>query len=131
MSYRIDVTTQQNGDAVIGQILQGASRGVNLGAEYLLALAKERAPLRDADLVGSGTVQRADDAIDIEADVVFDTPYAARWHEDAPLVDSLGRHYKGESDFGNGRQSHYVENPARENRRQIAAIVRKEAKAGE
>lgn len=130
MSYRIDVTTQHNGDAVIAQMLQGSERGVNLGAEFLLGLAKERVPFRDGDLSASGTVQRADDADGIEADVVFDAPYAARWHEDGALVDSLGRHYQGDSNFQNGRESHYVENPARENRRQIAAIIRKEAKAG-
>ncbi|UAJ80153.1 hypothetical protein IT072_03650 [Leifsonia sp. ZF2019] len=131
MSYRVDVTTQQHGAEVIEQILTGAATGVNLGAEFLLGLAKARAPFRDGDLVSSGTVQRADDAIDIEADVVFDAPYAARWHEDGPLIDSLGRHYEGSSNFQNGRESHYVENPARENRRQIGAIVRKAAKAGE
>ncbi len=131
MSYRVDVTTQTNGAEALEMILKGSEEGVNLGAEYLLGLAKERAPLRDGDLIASGSVQRAEDAGDIEADVVFDAPYAARWHEDAPLVDSLGRHYKGNSNFQNSRESHYVENPARENRRQIGAIIRKAAKAGE
>lgn len=131
MSYRVDVTSQQHGAEVIEQMLTGAATGVNLGAEFLLGLAKARAPLRDAGLVDSGHVEQADAASGIEADVVFDAPYAARWHEDGPLVDSLGRHYEGNSNFQNGRESHYVENPARENRRQIAAIIRKAAKAGE
>lgn len=131
MSYRIDVTTQTNGEAVVEQILTGAASGVNLGAEFLLGLAKARVPFRDGDLAASGTVEPAEDAGAIEADVVFDAPYAARWHEDGELIDSLGRHYKGGSDFQNGRESHYVENPARENRRQIGAIIRKAAKAGE
>ncbi|MFF1875737.1 hypothetical protein [Kitasatospora herbaricolor] len=129
MSYRIDVTTKTNGDNIIEQILTGADRGVNLGAEYLLGLAKSEVPFRDGDLTASGSVERAE-GDGIEADVVFDAPYAARWHEDGPLVDSLGRHYSGDSDFQNGRKSHYVEDPARENRRQITAIIRKEAKAG-
>lgn len=131
MSYRVDVTTQSHGAEVLEQILTGAATGVNLAAEYLLGLAKERAPFRDGDLIASGSVEAAEDASGIEADVVFDAPYAARWHEDGALIDSLGRHYKGGSNFANGRESHYVENPARENRRQIAAIIRKAAKAGE
>lgn len=131
MSYRIDVSTTSHGDNIIAEVLAGAGTGANLAAEYLLGLAKAEAPYRDADLVNSGSVERAEDAIEIEADVVFDVPYAARWHEDGPLVDSLGRHYSGDSDFQNGRKSHYVEDPARENRRQIAGIIRKAAKAGE
>ncbi|CAN5424804.1 hypothetical protein BH09ACT9_BH09ACT9_00700 [soil metagenome] len=118
----------------MGQVVDGALirlvEGQNTAAEFLLGLAAERAPMDDnGALVASGQVVKATDS-DESADVVFDTAYAARWHEDQPLVDSLGRHYDGDSNFQNGRQSHYVTEPAEQNKQKIVDIIRKKATSG-
>lgn len=118
----------------IGQITDGILKrlvvGQNKAAEKLLADASVLAPMDDAGtLVASGHVDPATDA-DEGSDVIFDTPYAARWHEDGALVDSLGRHYSGGSNFQNGRQSHYLTQPAEQNKAEYVDIIRQEGNGG-
>jgi len=118
----------------IGQVADGILTrlvvGQNQAAEFLLAKASLQAPMDDeGTLVASGQVEPATDA-DESADVTFDTPYAARWHEDQPLVDSLGRRYSGNSNFQNGRKSHYLSEPAEQNKDEIVGIIRKAGNGG-
>ncbi|WP_147305446.1 hypothetical protein [Subtercola boreus] len=117
------------GDVANG-VLVGLVRGQNKAAEYLLALSSVKVPMDDeGTLLASGTVNPATKE-DEAAEVIYDTPYAARWHEDQPLVDSLGRRYAGNSNFQNGRSSHYLSEPAEQNAKAIVDIIRKEAKGG-
>lgn len=128
--YRASVQqTISIGQAADG-ILQRLVVGQNKGAEFLLAKASLEAPMDDSGtLVASGQVDPATDA-DESADVIFDTPYAARWHEDQPLVDSLGRKYSGNSNFQNGRKSRYLAGPAEQFKDEIVDIIRKEGRGG-
>ncbi|MDY7542602.1 MULTISPECIES: hypothetical protein [unclassified Cryobacterium] len=126
----VDIIT--NLDGAIASLLLGAVKGQNVAAERLLALASAEAPLDSnggGTLVASGTTVPAtvlgDDTL-----VVFDTPYAARWHEDGELVDNLGRHYSGGSNFQNGRKSHYLSDPALQNKAELGEIVGAEAGRG-
>jgi hypothetical protein len=118
----------------IGEVTDGILMrlvdGQNKAAEFLLAKASAEAPMDDeGTLVASGHVDPATD-VDDAAEVVFDTPYAARWHEDQPLVDSLGRKYNGDSNFQNGRKSHYLSDPAQQNRDEIVGIIRRAGNGG-
>jgi len=62
-------------------ILNGsANRGVALAAEHLLGVANEKVPIEESTLLKSGTVST--DPENFAAAVSYDTPYAARQHED-------------------------------------------------
>jgi hypothetical protein len=114
---------------VTGGILQRLVVGQNMAGERLLALSAEKVPLDESTLLQSGHVDPATDA-DEATEVIYDAPYAARWHEDAELTDSLGRHYSGGSNFQNGRESHYLTGPAEEHRDELVAIIRKQGNGG-
>lgn len=79
---RATVTFTNNLDGMVADILLGAVKGQNLAGERLLGLAKAEAPLDlggGGTLTASGTVVHAEKIGD-ETLVVFDQPYAARWH---------------------------------------------------
>ena len=129
---RAAVTFTNNLDGMSANILLGAIKGQNLAGERLLALSAAEAPLDSGGggtLIASGTVVPAA-ALGDETLVTYDTPYAARWHEDGELVDNLGRHYTGNSNFQNGRKSHYLSDPALQNAEELRKIVGTEAKRG-
>jgi hypothetical protein len=126
------VTLKLNIGGVVADILMGAVKGQNLAAERLLALSAAEVPLSSNDggtLMASGTTVPAEKIGD-DSSVVYDASYAARWHEDKALVDVLGRHYDGNSNFQNGRKSHYVSDPALQNKAELGAIIAAEAKRG-
>lgn len=123
------VSISNNLGGAIADILMGAMKGQNKAGERLLALSATEVPLgEDGTLMQSGQVVNAEEPGDATK-VVYDTPYAARWHEDGPLVDSLGRHYDGNSNFRNGRKSHYLSDPALRNKTELRNIVAKEARS--
>lgn len=127
MGIRIDVSLARSFPRITDGILAGVVRGQNLAAERLLALAAAEAPMDDdGTLVASMQVVAAETPGD-DAEVVADTPYAARWHEDKALVDSLGRRYPGGSNFQNGRKSHYLTDPALQNKAELGKIIATEA----
>jgi len=131
-SIQATIKMTQGMDGAIAEILLGAVKGQNLAAERLLALASAEAPLDSnggGTLVASGTVVPAE-VVGDDSMVVFDTSYAARWHEDGELVDNLGRHYTGNSNFQNGRKSHYLIDPALQNKAELVAIVKAGATRG-
>jgi hypothetical protein len=71
-------------------ILNGsANRGVVLAAEHLLGVANEKVPIEENTLEKSGTVST--DPENFAAAVSYDTPYAARQHEDMTLRHDEGR----------------------------------------
>ncbi len=130
MGYRARVQqTVSIGDVANGILIRLVA-GQNKAAERLLALSSVQAPMDDVGtLVDSGAVEPATDA-DEASSVVYDTPYAARWHEDQPLVDSLGRKYSGGSNFQNGRKSHYLSEPAEQHKDELVQIIREAGNGG-
>lgn len=82
------------------------------GAAYLLARAIPRTPVQDGILRGSG----ATDVDDTRASVYFDTPYAARQHEEIGW-----RHPKG-------GQAKYLETTVMEERGNAQQIVAAEVR---
>ena len=128
-SIQATIKMTQGMDGAIAEILLGAVKGQNLAGERLLALSNEEAPLMDNTLIESSTVVPAEKIGD-DTLVIYDTPYAARWHEDGELVDNLGRHYMGNSNFFGGRKSHYLIDPAINNKRELRDKVAAEIRRG-
>ena len=126
MAIRAQAQITINMGGVLAEIFGNAVAGQNLAGERLLALSAAEVPLDAGGLVASGQVEPAtgpgEDTL-----VVYDTPYAARWHEDKALVDSLGRSYPRGANFGNGRKSHYLSDPALQNKSELRAIIAKAA----
>lgn len=97
----------------ITQRVNGASRAaLGKGAAYLLAQAIPRTPIRDGPLRASGGT----DVEDGRASVYFDTPYAARQHEEVGW-----RHPKG-------GQAKYLETAVLEERGNAQRIVAAEVR---
>ncbi|TFC78156.1 hypothetical protein E3O45_05955 [Cryobacterium sp. TMS1-20-1] len=126
---RAAVTFTNNLDGMVTNILLGAIKGQNLAGERLLALSAAEVPEAVGTLAEKGTVVHAENLGD-ETLVVYDEVYAARWHEDGELVDNLGRHYLGNANFQGGRKSHYLSDPALQNKDELLAKVATEAKRG-
>lgn len=117
MGVRIDVQFTNRAGGLAEQVLEGIVRGETKAGERLLALSAEEVPLDIGTLLGSGTVVPATDA-EQGAQVVYDTPYAARLHEHP------------EYNFQQGRKGKFVEDPAVANRAELGAIIRTEATRG-
>lgn len=117
MGVSASVSITNNFGAITNEIRRKIVDGENKAAERLLALSSERAPLDIGTLIGSGTVERATTPEE-GAQVVYDTPYAARLHEHP------------EYNFQNGREGKYLENPALENKGELGAIIAKEVRGG-
>lgn len=93
-------------------VLNGsANRGVALAAEHILGVSNEKVPIEEDTLQRSGTVST--DRGNFTAAVSYDTPYAARQHEDMSL-----RH-------DNGRTAKYLENAMNSEVEAAAEIIRK------
>lgn len=117
MGVRVQVqTTRRNG--IDQQFADGLVRGTNLAAERLLALSLEEVPMQDAILAGSGTVEPTTKP-DEPAQVVYDTPYAARLHEHPE--------YNFSQAANPGAKGKYLEDPAVDNRKELGDIIRAEA----
>ncbi len=76
------------GGYVYGRIVAGATEGVRLGAQQVLTTSRQRVPIEEGTLersctvsAGSSTLPRVENGA-IVAAVTYDTPYAARWHEE-------------------------------------------------
>ena len=123
---RAQVGINMGMDGAVAAILLGAVKGQNLAGERLLALSSAEVPLADSTLTDSGKVEPAADIGD-DTLVVYSAPYAARWHEDQALVDNLGRRYSGGSTFQGGRKSHYLSDPALQNKAELRQIVKNAA----
>lgn len=93
-------------------VLNGsANRGVALAAEHLLGESNKNVPHEEGTLERSGTVST--DPANFTAAVSYDTPYAARQHEDMTL-----RHNKG-------RTAKFLENAMNSEVKTAAEIIRK------
>ncbi|MCK2024061.1 hypothetical protein KZC52_14070 [Microbacterium sp. kSW2-24] len=112
------VERTNNFGAITQQILANARMGVGLAGERLLALSAAEVPLDQGTLMGSGAVSTPLGGEGIEAQVTYDTPYAARLHEHP------------EYNFQDGRKGKYLEDPALEHKDELLAIIAKEAGRG-
>ncbi|MEV5527826.1 hypothetical protein [Streptomyces prunicolor] len=92
MSRRPRSRIRWNGDQVLGRARAGVVRGLLLGAEHLLAESRNEVPIAEGTLERSGTASV--DEQDLVAGVTYDTPYAARVHEDLTARHSPGRKAK-------------------------------------
>lgn len=98
-----------DGDNIQALIFGSVMEGIVLGAEFLLTESRAEVPIDEATLERSGAVTQ--DPQKLIACVAYDTPYAARQHE-----DMNHRHAPG-------RKAKYLEDPANANTETIIAIV--------
>ncbi|MFJ7411587.1 hypothetical protein ACIQWZ_12335 [Streptomyces sp. NPDC098077] len=78
-----------NGAAVTRATRTSAARGLRLGTEHVLQVARDRVPIEEGTLERSGTATV--DEASLTGAVAFDTPYAVRQHEDMGLRHDAGR----------------------------------------
>jgi len=112
-------SVQWEGGRVSAAVGIAAAVGVNKAAEYLRALSVALAPIDTGALRNSATVRPATPHLAV-ASLVFDTPYAARQHEELDYVHTAGR------DGTAGGQAKYVEQPLTQNRAVLQAIIGQE-----
>lgn len=98
-----------HGDQAKAARRQGTARGLGMAAEHVLAKSREVVPLEEATLSRSGTAS-VDEAGEVAA-VSFDTPYAARQHEELTWRHAPGRTAK------------YLERPLGETRPDQARLI--------
>lgn len=86
------------------RMMAAAEHALQLAAEDLLGRAQRIVPLDEGTLSASGTVSDVHHTPDggLEVAVSFNTPYAARQHEETTYVHT------------NGRQAKYLEHPLAE-----------------
>jgi hypothetical protein len=95
--------------SVAGQMRAAAARGLLLGAEHVLTEAQNLVPLDEGALQNTGTASV--DEGSLTAMVSYDTPYAARQHEELDW-----RHAPG-------RQAKYLEQPLNAERATVLDLV--------
>lgn len=98
-----------NGQAATTDARRGAARGLRVGLEHLLNVARDRVPIEEGTLERSGAVTV--DEANLEGAVSFDQPYAVRQHEDMTLRHDAGRTAK------------YLEGPLDEEQGTILALI--------
>lgn len=97
------------GNQAKAALRRGTARGLGNAAEHVLAKSREVVPLEDATLARSGTAS-VDEAGQVAA-VSYDTPYAARQHEELSWRHAPGRTAK------------YLERPLGETRNEQQALI--------
>lgn len=95
-------------------VRKAAAEGIGQFAEGVLTVANDRAPIEEGVLIGSGETDL--DAKALKASIFYDTPYAARQHEDTRL-----RHDEG-------REAKWLENTIKEKGPQMGPFVAKHIK---
>ncbi|MFI9824413.1 hypothetical protein ACIHFC_28775 [Streptomyces sp. NPDC052013] len=98
-----------DGAAAAGELRAAAARGLYLGAEYVLGESQAVVPIDEGTLQSSGTASVDEGAL--MAMVSYDTPYAARQHEELDW-----RHAPG-------RQAKYLEQPLNACRGVVQALI--------
>lgn len=77
---------------LISRINNGAAKGIQVAAEYVLGESNEKAPIEESTLIRSGVA--SSDPATLRAAVSYNTPYAVRQHEDLALRHDAGREAK-------------------------------------
>jgi hypothetical protein len=98
-----------NGAPAARELRAAAARGLYLGAEHVLGKSNEVVPLDEAELQRSGTASV--DLPSLTAMVSYDTPYAARQHEELTWRHAPGRTAK------------YLENSLNSARPEVTALI--------
>ncbi|MFD0496830.1 hypothetical protein [Streptomyces rhizosphaericus] len=98
-----------NGAAALRGTRAGAARGLRLAAEHVLERSRARVPIEEGTLERSGVASVDEDTL--TAGVSYDTPYAARVHEDLNARHDAGRTAK------------YLEGPLTEEQGTVAEII--------
>jgi hypothetical protein len=99
------------------ELRQAAARGLFLGAEHVLGVSNDRVPLDEGTLQHSGTASV--DEADLTAMVSYDTPYAARQHEELDFEHAPGREAKFLENALNAERSTVLALVAAEMRRSL------------
>lgn len=121
MGVRATVSMTNNFGGVTDEVRQRLMHGLDLAAERGMALSVERSPWDEGTLAGAHTVERAPDP-EKGAQVVADTPYAARLHEHPE--------YNFSTDSNPNAQGKWIENALLENKGELGDIIRKEVRGG-
>jgi len=80
------------GDEVSQAVQTAVIRGLKIGAEHILQESRTLVPLDEGTLERSGTVVM--DESELEALILYDTPYAVEQHEDLWFEHAPGRSAK-------------------------------------
>jgi hypothetical protein len=88
-------------DKALRVIREAAADGLYRAGEHVLNESNRRVPLEYGDLQGSGTV--SEDRARLEVAVSYDTPYAARQHEEMSYRHDPGRSAKFLETAANGQ----------------------------
>ncbi|MFE6408150.1 hypothetical protein ACFVOR_14590 [Streptomyces sp. NPDC057837] len=104
-----NVRLRFNGAPAARELRAAAARGLYLGAEHVLGKSNEVVPLDEAELQRSGTASV--DPPSLTSMVSYDTPYAARQHEELTWRHAPGRTAK------------YLENSLNAARPEVAALI--------
>lgn len=103
------VRVSWDGPVVKARAKAGAARGLRRAAEFVLGESRAIVPIEEGTLARSGAVDV--DPVGLRATVSYDTPYAARQHEELTW-----RHDPG-------RQAKYLEQPLLTTRDKQNAII--------
>lgn len=98
-----------NGQKVTAQMEAGAVRGLHKATEHLLGASRAVVPIEEATLERSGVASV--DPVQLTGAVSYDTPYAARQHEELTW-----RHAEG-------RTAKYLERPMEEESETTGALI--------
>lgn len=79
--------------AVQAAVQAALMRGLAIAGEHILNVSNNQAPHEEGDLIRSGVVSQSSPS-DLTVAVSYDTPYAARQHEDLSLRHDPGRNAK-------------------------------------
>lgn len=77
-------------DEIQRRMMDAADRAANVAATDLMGRGQRLAPVEEGTLRGSGRVERIERADGVEYEVSFNTPYAARQHEELDWHHPLG-----------------------------------------
>lgn len=113
---RFDLNSEWNGGRLTTAMTASGRRGVLRAGERLRALSVPLAPKDQGPLRESATVKGVPGE-EPAAYVVFDTPYAAKQHEELDY-----RHTDG--------QAKYLEEPLNDHARELQGIIAQEIKIG-
>jgi len=102
-------TITSHATAVAVKVNAGAKAGLTAALEHLLEESRRIVPIDEGTLSRSGKVSVTADGT--EGAVSYDTPYAAKQHEDMTL------------NHPNGRQAKYLEQPAHAEKATMTGLV--------
>lgn len=96
-----------HGDEILAELRDAAVGGLTIAGEHLLQVSRTEVPIEEGTLERSGAVSADPQAQTVA--VSYDTPYAARQHEDLNLHHDAGRKAKYLEDPMNSEQDTMLE----------------------